>query len=164
MSTINESIQRLLASGGNPIAYDLRVVLENRLGLNLGRVRIHLGAEASTTPSIECPRAYTVGRHVVFAEDEFRARERGGFRLLLHELTHAIQQDFADPHGASLALDPDPICEALADSAAKGMGSRSTCRDVSSRQPSKDTLASLARRRRNRVEASAGPSRNLVGG
>jgi len=132
MSTIDQSVHGLLASGSQPIAPQLRLILENRLGVDLRRVRLHLNPEASASARALNARAYTVGRHVVFAENEFRPWERGGFGLLVHELTHAVQQNFADPHGASLALDPDPLCEALADSAAESMGARSEVRRLHS--------------------------------
>ncbi len=59
---------------------------------DLSRVRIHTDARAVSSADALGARAYTVGRHVVFGQGQYRPHTIEGGRLLAHELTHVAQQ------------------------------------------------------------------------
>jgi len=60
-------------------------------------VRLHTDAAAAASAAAVDAAAYTVGRHVVFAADAFQPSTEAGRRLLVHELSHVIQQGVRDP-------------------------------------------------------------------
>jgi hypothetical protein len=55
-------------------------------------VRIHADAKAAESARSIGARAYTSGKDIVFAQDEYKPYMRSGRHLLAHELTHVIQQ------------------------------------------------------------------------
>jgi hypothetical protein len=55
-------------------------------------VRIHVGPLATLATRRLRARAFTIGRHIFFAADEFRPDTEAGRRLLAHELVHVCQQ------------------------------------------------------------------------
>ncbi len=124
MDALHDTIYRVLSRGGQPLPPNLRRNLQNRLGVDLTRVRIHLDTEANATASALNARAYTLGRHVVFQKNQYRPWHHEGFRLLIHEVAHAVQQGFADPCNSHWVIDPDPDCEARAIAATESIGTR----------------------------------------
>jgi len=71
--------------------------MEPRFGHDFSRVRVHIDAKASESARAVNASAYTVGRHVVFAENQYDAATGAGIRLLAHELAHTVQQPHAGP-------------------------------------------------------------------
>jgi hypothetical protein len=63
---------------------------ELRLGLDLGRVRVHADHEAETAASGLRARAFTVGQDIFVRPGALAAP--GGARLIAHELAHVAQQ------------------------------------------------------------------------
>jgi hypothetical protein len=124
VNKLYRSIYRILSRGGQPLPPELRRELEDWLGVDLGRVRLHLDAEASATAVALNARAYTLGRHVVFRSGQYRPWHSTGFQLLIHEMVHAIQQGFVDLCGNWWAIDPDPDGEAQARAVAGTLGRR----------------------------------------
>jgi hypothetical protein len=86
------SVERALASPGQPFEPGLRQEMEHRFGHNFSRVRVHLGAAAERSARDVNARAYTVGDNLVFGAGEFKPETPQGRRLLAHELTHVVQQ------------------------------------------------------------------------
>nr|WP_275943099.1 DUF4157 domain-containing protein [Pseudenhygromyxa sp. WMMC2535] len=84
-------VHNLQRSGGRALPRGARGQLESRLGVELGGVRVHAGAEAGRLAREINARAFTVGQHVFFAAGELRLEERGGMRLLAHEVAHTLQ-------------------------------------------------------------------------
>ena len=66
--------------------------MEPRFGHDFSQVRVHADARASDSARAVNARAYTVGRHIAFASDEYTPHSIEGQRLLAHELTHVVQQ------------------------------------------------------------------------
>lgn len=91
----NHFLQRLGA--GRPLDRDTRAYFEAQFGQDFSRVRIHEdeGADASAR-SIQA-RAFTAGQNVVFRSGQFAPETEDGKRLLAHELTHVVQQGYAEP-------------------------------------------------------------------
>jgi hypothetical protein len=55
-------------------------------------VRVHHDARAGASARAIAARAYTVGPHIVFADDAYAPQTEAGRRLLAHELAHTLQQ------------------------------------------------------------------------
>ena len=77
---------------GAPLDGVSRAFFEPRFGYRFGNVRIHTGPHADAAAAGVRARAFTIGRDVVFARDQFAPRSAGGATLLAHELTHVVQQ------------------------------------------------------------------------
>ena len=71
--------------------------MEDRLGFDFSRVRVHTDAQAAQSARAVGARAYTIGSDVVFGAGEYAPRSREGQRLIAHELTHVRQQASAPP-------------------------------------------------------------------
>ncbi|MGH2459155.1 MAG: DUF4157 domain-containing protein, partial [Chloroflexota bacterium] len=84
-----------LRGGGTPLADEIRRPIEDRLGFDFGDVRIHTDGRAAASAQALEARAYTVGRDVVFGAGEYAPNTTEGQRLLVHELTHVVQQGAA---------------------------------------------------------------------
>ena len=78
---------------GAPLGAATRADLEARFGRDLGAVRVHSDDDAHGAAAAVGARAFTVGRHVVFAHGAYAPETEAGRRLLAHELVHVIQQD-----------------------------------------------------------------------
>lgn len=85
------SVHQTLTSPGKPLSDVERRFFEPRLGHDFGEVRVHTGAAAAASARELRARAYTVGRHIAFAADQFAPETQAGKRLLAHELTHVAQ-------------------------------------------------------------------------
>ena len=80
-------------SPARPLPTAVREQLENGLGHDLGRVRIHSGPEARRATSHLRARAFTVGPDIVLKEPLGDAPPRGaGGRVIAHEAVHTLQQ------------------------------------------------------------------------
>jgi hypothetical protein len=63
------------------------------LGRDFSDVKIHTGPEADRAAKSVRAKAYTLGKHVVFAEGTYAPDSPEGRRLLAHELVHVVQQN-----------------------------------------------------------------------
>jgi len=90
-----------LLAGGRPLPESVRAFFEPRFGHDFRRVRIHTDEGASESARALNARAYTLGRHIVFARGEYASETAAGRRLLAHELAHTVQQETA---GGSAAV------------------------------------------------------------
>jgi hypothetical protein len=79
-------VQYLARSRGEPLSTESRAAAERTFGQDFSSVRVHRGAEASTSAASLGARAYTSGEHVVLGGDGDRPT------TLAHELTHVVQQ------------------------------------------------------------------------
>jgi hypothetical protein len=139
-----------IAHGGVPLAPAERAYFEPRFGRDFSAVRIHADAQAATAAADIGARAFTLGRDIAFARDEYRPATDAGRRLIAHELAHTLQQNSTSPpvirrasygSGAvpgwnpSLAVVPQDerprVDEAMAiiDEVVAGPGSFSECHD-----------------------------------
>lgn len=82
-----ESRIQAIRDGGQPLPESVRAYFEPRFGYDFNQVRVHTNTRAA-----EAVRAYTVGRDVVFGEGQYAPGTTAGQRLLVHELTHVMQQ------------------------------------------------------------------------
>jgi hypothetical protein len=82
-------------------------------------VRIHTGESAADAAALLGARAFTIGRHVVFGEGEWRPHAADGQRLLAHELAHVVQADGVNAAPTRVG-EPDEPAERAAQAAANG--------------------------------------------
>ena len=80
---------------GLPLPESVRAFFEPRFGYDFSQVRVHTDDVAAKLARAENADAFTVGRHIVFADRHFDRSTIGGRRLLTHELTHVVQQTAA---------------------------------------------------------------------
>lgn len=86
------SVHQALSRSGRPLDSSTRGFMESRFGTDFSGVRVHDDPAAAHSAADVHARAYTVGRHVVFAAGEYAPGTTEGRRLLAHELAHVVQQ------------------------------------------------------------------------
>lgn len=91
-NSVPESVERTLASAGQPMEPVLRQDMEQRFAQDFSRVRVHSGAAAERSARDVSARAYTSGNSIVFADGQYAPETGSGRRLIAHELTHVVQQ------------------------------------------------------------------------
>jgi len=91
------------ASVGRPLETGLRHQLESSFGADLGAVRIHTDGAANALAAGEQARAFAAGAHIWFRSGSFAPETIDGRRLLLHEVTHALQQTARAAAGGRIA-------------------------------------------------------------
>ena len=101
------ALPEALAQSGQTLDPATRQRFEAGLGTDLADVRIHADVQANTSAQSLAANAYTAGRHVVFAEGQYRPGTPAGDRLLAHELTHVVQQG-TRPVGATPPVQRQP--------------------------------------------------------
>jgi Domain of unknown function (DUF4157) len=99
-------VHDVLRETGRPLEPRVRGEMESRLGHDFSRVRVHTDARAAESARAVGALAYTVGRNVVFDRGRFAPASSQGRALLLHELSHVVQQRAADSWSAHLPVEP----------------------------------------------------------
>jgi len=117
-------LRDVLDSAGHPLDPALRREMEERLGHDFSRVRIHADRDAAAVADLLGADAVTVGHDVFFRGGAYRPETADGRRLLAHELLHTVQ--VPDPAGALWAgRDPGALSvphEPLEREAERGAG------------------------------------------
>jgi hypothetical protein len=85
-------VRDVLHSPGQPLDAGTRAFMEPRFGHDFSQVRIHADTKAAESAREVNALAYTVGRDMVFARGQYAQGTSEGRRLLVHELTHVVQQ------------------------------------------------------------------------
>ncbi len=117
-------VHDVLRSPGQPLDRGTRAVMESGFGHDFSAVRIHNDAQAAKSAGAVNALAYTVGRDVVFARNQFAPGTKEGQRLLAHELTHVVQQG-SDSHRAPQSIGrEDDSFEREADRSAEDVAAR----------------------------------------
>jgi hypothetical protein len=114
-------VHQVLRSPGRPLDPATRSVFEPRFGHDFSQVRVHADAKAAESAHAVNALAYTMGRDIVFAANQYTPRSFDGKRLLAHELTHVVQQQCTTPANFQIAP-PNDAFEQEADSVASGFG------------------------------------------
>jgi uncharacterized protein DUF4157 len=94
--TAPASVDRVLASLGQPLDTTLQQDMEQRFGYDFSQVRVHSGGAAEQSAREVNANAYTAGHDIVFGAGQFVPGTHEGWRLIAHELTHVVQQSRAD--------------------------------------------------------------------
>jgi hypothetical protein len=85
-------VHEVLRSSGQPLDPNTRAFMEPRFGHHFSRVRVHTDGIAAESARAVNALAYTVGRDIVFAAEQYAPQTTKGRRLLAHELAHVAQQ------------------------------------------------------------------------
>lgn len=101
-------LREALSSTGQPLDSAARDFMETRFGRDFGDVRLHTNPQAARSAAALDARAFTVGRHIVFAEGQFALATADGKKLIAHELAHVVQQARA---GASIQRQHTPAAD-----------------------------------------------------
>jgi hypothetical protein len=119
IATVPPLVQEVLRSPGQPLDPATRAFMEPRFGHDFEHVRMHTDAKAADSARVVCAHAYTMGRNVVFGQNEFAPATHQGRELLAHELAHTIQQRNTSRTPAS--ADSQEVFEASASAAARNV-------------------------------------------
>lgn len=112
--------------GGAPLEPTVQRRMEGALGHNFADVRIHADGESDTLSRSLSARAFTLGSDIFINQEATSAGVDGGEHLLVHELTHVVQQR-GTGHGGPLTVDPvDAPGEQEASAIAREMGMGNT--------------------------------------
>ncbi|MEU6082232.1 DUF4157 domain-containing protein [Streptomyces sp. NPDC047108] len=85
----------IVSGAGQPLDVSVRRELEEQLGHDLGRVRLHTDRDAGALTDLLGADAVAVGQDIFFREGAYRPGTADGRRLLAHEVLHTVQ----NPHG-----------------------------------------------------------------
>jgi Domain of unknown function (DUF4157)/L,D-transpeptidase catalytic domain len=89
----------IASTGGAPLDTGVRATMEERIGHDFSRVRVHTGDDAVHAAESIHARAFTVGPDIYFRAGAYQPSSLVGQHLLAHELTHVVQQDAGGPTG-----------------------------------------------------------------
>ncbi|MFG2882701.1 DUF4157 domain-containing protein [Streptomyces sp. NPDC048297] len=87
--------KNVVSGAGQPLDPGVRRDLEEQLGHDLSRVRLHTGRDAARLTELLGADAVAVGHDILFREGAFTPGTDEGRRLLAHEVLHTVQ----NPHG-----------------------------------------------------------------
>lgn len=87
-----ELMKKAASDPAQPLDAEVRGPLEERLGTNLGGVRVHSGPASDAAAEAVGARAYTVGTDVHLGREGRSAHGDERRRLLTHEAVHTVQQ------------------------------------------------------------------------
>ncbi|MFE7126901.1 DUF4157 domain-containing protein [Streptomyces sp. NPDC057617] len=87
--------KNIVSGAGQPLDLSVRRELEERLGHDFSRVRLHTDRDAGALTELLGADAVAVGQDIFFREGAYVSGTADGQRLLAHELLHTVQ----NPHG-----------------------------------------------------------------
>ena len=91
-SSLPPLVGDVLRSPGQPLDSGTRGAMESHFGHDFGHVRIHTDRRAAESAQAVDAEAYTAGPNIVFGAGRYQPKAESGRQLLVHELTHVIQQ------------------------------------------------------------------------
>ena len=123
----------IVSGSGQPLDPGVRRELEERLGHDFSRVRLHTSRDAGALTELLGADAVAVGQDIFFREGTYQPGTADGRHLLAHELLHSVQ----NPHGlgalragrdlGAVSITADPIeREAESDTAPEVESSQAT--------------------------------------
>ena len=114
------AVGKALSRQGAGVALPLgiRSALEAHLGVDLGEVRVHLGAEAHAAAKAVEAEAFATGQDIFFQDGAFDLGTAEGRELVAHEVAHTVQGQDAAAGGRRVS-DPGEAAEVEADRVAQ---------------------------------------------
>jgi Domain of unknown function (DUF4157) len=91
-SVTSEFVQSALSGSGTALPDETRAALEPLFGHSFADVRVFDDARAHEATASLHAKAFTVGQDIAFNADRFAPHTAEGQRLLMHELSHTMQQ------------------------------------------------------------------------
>jgi Domain of unknown function (DUF4157) len=105
-------VHDVLRSPGQPLDPAARAFMEPRFGHDLSAIRIHHDSTAARSVQAQGASAYAIGRDLVFGTGQYAPHTPAGRKLLAHELTHAVQQNFSpNDHLPAIRTGNNPATE-----------------------------------------------------
>lgn len=98
-------VSQLQQGTGSPLPTETRHDMEQAFNTDFSRVRIHADGRAAAMSRQVQAKAFTHGRDVYFGEGQYAPGRAEGKRLLAHELTHVVQQNFLPTTQIARSLD-----------------------------------------------------------
>ncbi len=92
----SEAARFMGASSARGLDPEMNAKIGGKLGADFSGVRIHTDEAAQRAADSMNARAFTSGKDIYFNEGEYNPASPSGQRLLVHELTHTIQQGYVD--------------------------------------------------------------------
>ncbi len=86
-------VNDVLRSPGKPLEPKTRHSMESRFGHDFSQVKVHNDSRAAESAQAVNAKAYSVGRNIVFGQNELAPNKSSGQKLLAHELVHTIQSE-----------------------------------------------------------------------
>lgn len=83
--------KNIVSGAGQPLDLSVRRELEEQLGHDFSRVRLHTDRDAGQLTELLGADAVAVGQDIFFREGTYRPGTADGQRLLAHELLHTVQ-------------------------------------------------------------------------
>lgn len=83
--------KNIVSGAGQPLDLSVRRELEEQLGHDFSRVRLHTDRDAGMLTELLGADAVAVGQDIFFREGAYRPGTADGQRLLAHELLHTVQ-------------------------------------------------------------------------
>ncbi len=172
LSPSRSFVQMTLQTAGRPLENGLREKTEASFGADFSGVRIHTGSTAGALARSIDAVAYTVGSHVVFGEGGYAPETPRGWRTLVHELTHVVQQSGRLPSDvgsgeAEVALsEPGDPLEREAERVASGLERppANSGRDALSPSQARPQLRAVQPLRIHRLECNLDPVKDECAG
>jgi hypothetical protein len=93
VETVPPIVKEVLRIPGQPLDVKTRAFFEERFGHDFSQVRVHTDEQAARSAQEVNALAYTVGRDVSFGSGQFAPDTEAGQRLLIHELTHVLENE-----------------------------------------------------------------------
>lgn len=141
---------------GHPLELGTRSRMEESFGRDFGDVHIHTDGDAAEAARQLDAHAFTIGHDVYFHLGRYEPATLRGERLLAHELTHVVQQEFRAGRGDRLVNLPTDAAETEAVAVSSQIGQPSRPLTVS---PNVASAAVIQRQ-----AATAGTARGISGG
>ncbi|QAA81833.1 DUF4157 domain-containing protein [Aequorivita sp. H23M31] len=79
--------------GGSPLPSDTRNFMEHAFSVDFSQVRVHTNNQASELSKEINAKAFTTGNNIYFNDAQYNPQTVEGKHLLIHELTHVVQQN-----------------------------------------------------------------------
>jgi hypothetical protein len=110
-----ESDIRQARGGGQPLPEHVRQPMEQSMGADFSRVRIHTDDHADRLNQALHARAFTTGQDIFFRRSEYRPGSQNTHAILAHELTHVLQQTGLNGgiHSNLPPASPDPLVQRM---------------------------------------------------
>ncbi|MFG6100245.1 DUF4157 domain-containing protein [Leptothoe sp. ISB3NOV94-8A] len=85
-------VYQACTTDGETLEGSLQQQLETIMGANFCRVQLHHDSLSDSLNRALGSIAFTIGNHIFFRQDAYQPETQAGQELLIHELTHVIQQ------------------------------------------------------------------------
>jgi len=92
-------VREVLATPGQVLDAGISAYARSRFGHDFSKVRVHTDTRAAESARSLDSFAYTVGQHIAFGEQQYVPQTTEGKKLLIHELTHVVQQQSGNVSG-----------------------------------------------------------------